>query len=96
MITVKVRTILTIKKVLGSGEVDLLVPDQSTLGDLVSAMVGRWGDELSSLVIDPKTGTAFPHIRFMVNGRDIAFLNRMGTVLLEGDEVLILPPVSGG
>jgi sulfur-carrier protein len=96
MITVKVRTILTIKKALGRGEVDLTLQGESTLGDLVSAMVSRWGDEISSLIIDPKSGRVLPHIRFMVNGRDIAFLNRMETVLREGDEVLILPPVSGG
>jgi molybdopterin converting factor small subunit len=32
----------------------------------------------------------------MVNGQDIAFLNRLETVLKEGDEILILPPVGGG
>jgi molybdopterin synthase sulfur carrier subunit len=96
MITIKIHTILTIKKTLGSGEVEFRLPERSTLGDLVSMMVSRWGDELSSLILDPKSRAALPHIRFMVNGRDIAFLNRMETVLRDGDEVLILPPVSGG
>jgi molybdopterin converting factor small subunit len=45
---------------------------------------------------EPKGKALFPYIRIMVNGRDIAFLNRMDTVLQHGDEVLILPPVSGG
>jgi molybdopterin converting factor small subunit len=33
----------------------------------------------------------------MVNGRDLEFLeNKIETVLQEGDEILILPPVAGG
>jgi molybdopterin converting factor small subunit len=32
----------------------------------------------------------------MVNGRDIAFLNGMETLLQEGDEFQMLPLVAGG
>jgi molybdopterin converting factor small subunit len=37
-----------------------------------------------------------PHVRVMVNGQTIQFLQGMSTPLKEGDEVLILPPASGG
>ena len=94
MITVRVRTILTIKKILGKGELEFSISEGSTLRDLVAAMVSRWR-ELSPHLMEPTTGP-IPRVRFMVNGRDIAFLNRMETVLRNGDEVLILPPVSGG
>jgi len=94
MITVRVRTILTIKKILGKGEEEFSIPEESTLGDLVSIMVSRW-KELSPHLIEPSTGS-IPRVRFMINGRDIAFLNRMETVLQDEDEVLMLPPVSGG
>jgi molybdopterin synthase sulfur carrier subunit len=93
---VKVRTILTIKKVLGSGEVDFTLRERSTLGDLISSMLDRWGEPLAALLIQPDQEAVVPHVRFMINGRDIAFLDRMETVLHDGDEVLILPPVSGG
>ncbi len=96
MIAVKVRTILTLKKILGKGEVEISVPDKSTLGELLAMMVDRWGEELGSHLFEPKSTNILPHIRLMVNGRDIAFLNRIETVLENGDEVLILPPVSGG
>jgi molybdopterin synthase sulfur carrier subunit len=96
MITVKVRTILTIKKILGKGEIELSLPEKSTLKDLVTTLVNRSGDELASLLLEPETRNVLPHIRLMVNGRDIAFLEGMETVLQPGDEVLILPPVSGG
>jgi molybdopterin converting factor small subunit len=32
----------------------------------------------------------------MVNGRDITFLNGLKTILKDGDEILIIPPVAGG
>ena len=96
MITIRVRTILTIAKILGKGEVELSVPEKCTLRELIVILVSRYGDDLASSLLDPKTRSVFPHIRLMVNGRDIAFLNKMETVLQNGDEVLILPPVSGG
>jgi molybdopterin synthase sulfur carrier subunit len=87
---------LTLKKLLGKEEMDLSVPDKSTLGELLTMMVHRWGEELEFCLFEPKSKNVLPHIRLMINGRDIAFLNRMETVLKNGDEVLILPPVSGG
>jgi molybdopterin synthase sulfur carrier subunit len=96
LITVKVRTILTLKKILGKGEVELPVPERSTLGELLTTLVDRGGDELASQLFEPESNRVRPYIRLMVNGRDIAFLNRMETVLQNGDEILILPPVSGG
>ncbi|UCG66391.1 MAG: MoaD/ThiS family protein [Deltaproteobacteria bacterium] len=96
MITVKIRTILTLKKILGKGEVEITVPDRSTLGELLTSMVNRWGGELASHLFEPKGTSVLPSIRLMVNGRDIAFLNRMETVLQNGDKVLLLPLISGG
>jgi sulfur-carrier protein len=96
MIIVKVSTILTLKTIMGSGETELSIPEASTLGQLVTTLVNRWGDELASYIYEPNSKSLRPYIRVMVNGRDIAFLERMETVLQNGDEVLILPPVSGG
>jgi molybdopterin synthase sulfur carrier subunit len=96
MITIRVRTILTLKRILGKGEVELAVPEGTTLRELLTMIVDRYGDEMASRVFEPKTRTVLPYIRLMVNGRDIAFLDRMETILRDGDDVLILPPVSGG
>ena len=96
MIIVKIRTILALKTIMGSGEIELSFPEGSTLGQLIKALVNRWGDDLASYLYEPNTKTLRSYIRLMVNGRDIAFLERMETVLRNGDEVLILPPVSGG
>lgn len=96
MITLKIRTILDLKQILGKREVDISVPEKSTLEALLVTMLETWGDELASYLFEPNTTTPLPHIRLMVNGQDIAFLNGMETVLQDGDEILILPPVGGG
>lgn len=96
LMTVKVRTILDLKKIMGSGEVTLLIPPATTLKKLLGIMVEKWGQQLANRICEPDATRPLPYIRLMINGRDIAFLNRLETELKEGDEVLILPPVSGG
>ena len=96
LISVKVQTILDLKRILGKREVELLVPEGSTVEDLLRKMTERWGEELSSRLFEPGTHRLFSHIQIMVNGRAMAFLKRMETVLQDGDDVLILPPAAGG
>ena len=96
LIEIKVRTILDLKKAIGSGEVTLMIPPATTLQELLGIMVKKWGKKLAKRICEPDSLRPLPYIRLMVNGRDIAFLNRLETELQEGDEVLMLPPVSGG
>jgi len=91
-----VRTILHLKRIIGSGEVALSVPEGSTLEELLVTMVKRWGKKLSSRLFESNSTIPLPYIRLMVNGRDIGFLNKLETKLQGGDEILILPPVAGG
>jgi molybdopterin synthase sulfur carrier subunit len=56
----------------------------------------RLGDKLSARLFGPDSGAVVPYVRIMVNGHAIQFLQGMETPLREGDEVLILPPASGG
>ncbi len=96
MISVKVQTILDLKRILGKREVELLVPEGSTVEDLIQNMTIRWGEALSSRLFEPGTHRLFSHIQIMVNGRAMGFLNGMDTALHDGDEVLLLPPAAGG
>ncbi len=94
--SVKVHTLLGLKKILGRRELDLTVPDGSTVKDLLDNMVQHWGEALSSNLFEPETGSLLSHIQIMVNGRSIKFLNGMETMLEDHDDVLILPPAGGG
>ena len=96
MITIKVYTIMELKKICGQREFELPVPQGSTVKDLLSLMINRWGDQLSTHLYKPGTDSVLPHIRLMVNGRSIEFLKGMETVLQDGDEFQMLPLVAGG
>lgn len=96
MIRIKVYTILALKKILGQREFEVSIPPGSTVKDLLSWMVNKWGDKLSPNLFKPGSDSILPHIRLMVNGRSIEFLNGMDTVLQDGDEFSMLPLVTGG
>jgi len=96
VIRIKIYTILALKEVLGKREFEVSLPEGSTVKDLISWMINKWGEKLSPHLFFPGSDRLLPHIRLMVNGRDIGFLNGIGTVLQEGDEFLMLPLVAGG
>lgn len=96
LIQIKICTILGIKKVFGQREFDVTIAQGSRVRDLLFWMVNRWGEDLAVQLFQPGTDLPLPHVRFMVNGRAIDFLQGMETVLQEGDEFLMLPIVSGG
>ena len=96
MIKIRVYTILALKKVIGQREFEVSLATGSTVKDLTSWMVSKWGDRLSSHLYKPGSDALLPHIRLMVNGRPIEFLKGMETILQDGDEFTMLPLVSGG
>ena len=96
MIRVKIRTILGIKDIVGQRELEVSLPRGSNLAALFSWMIETWGESLSARLFHPDSLNPLPHIRLVVNGQDIGFLDGMDTVLQDGDEILIIPPVAGG
>jgi molybdopterin synthase sulfur carrier subunit len=96
VIKIKVYTIMELKRICGQREFELSVPRGSTVKDLLSLMIKKWGDELSNHLYRPGTHSVLPHIRLMVNGRSIEFLKGLETVLQDGDEFQMLPLVAGG
>lgn len=93
---IKVQTILALKEVLGNKEVEIVLPDGNTVGDLLARMIEIWGDQLSPHLFKPGSRELLPYVRLMVNGRTIQFLDGMETVLKDGDDVLLLPLAAGG
>jgi molybdopterin synthase sulfur carrier subunit len=96
VIRVKIYTILTLKKIMGQREFEVSIQEGSTVKGLISWMIQTWGDKLSPHLFHPGSDRLLPHIRLMVNGRDIQFLKGMETVLCDGDEFSILPILTGG
>lgn len=96
MISVRVCTILQLVRVLGEREVAILVPEGSTVADLLEVVAARSNPPATQLLFADPSGTPHPSVRVLVNGRQLSFLQGWQTVLAEEDEVLILPVVGGG
>ncbi|MGA2109219.1 MAG: MoaD/ThiS family protein [Syntrophorhabdales bacterium] len=93
---IALRSILKLKEALGGTDLALEFPEGTTVSGLIDYMRDRWGERLSPHLFDPENGLPLPYVRIMVNGQTIQFLDGLGTVLKEGDEVLLLPLVGGG
>jgi molybdopterin synthase sulfur carrier subunit len=83
-------------QIFGQRRFEVSLAEGSTVGDLLEELTNTWGDELATRLFEPDRSELLPHIGLMVNGRSISLLQNMETVLHDGDEVLILPPVGGG
>ena len=94
MIKVKIHTVSVLARIVGQRELEASLPEGSTLKTLISWMKVTWGEKISAYLVRPDNAGPLPHIRFLVNGQDIGFLNGMETVLGDGDEVLMIPPVA--
>jgi MoaD family protein len=93
---IAIHSILGLRKALGQNHTEIDLPSESTVADVFSYMKERWGEMLAPHLFDAESGKVHSHLRIMVNGQEIHFLQGMGTQLNEGDEVLILPLISGG
>ena len=65
------------------------------LGQVLDALASGHGGEFRDRLFDER-GRPRRFINIYVNGRDYRFLDKLDTVLREGDVVALLPAVSGG
>jgi len=93
---ITVRANFHLKEALGARQIEIVLPVGTTLTGLLSRMVETWGDKLTPQVFEPNSKLIHSYIRLLVNGQGIEFLHGTETTLSEGDEVLLLFPVSGG
>ena len=85
----------TLRQVVGSRQVDFVLPHGGTLRLLVEEMVKRYPD-LRNEILDPQ-GNLYGHIHIFINGRDSTFLDDSMNSILEPEDIIsIFPPVGGG
>ena len=67
----------------------------STLRQALSKLAAKYGESFKERIYDEK-GNPRRFVNIYVNGKDIRFLHRLDTTLNHGDNVSIMPAVSGG
>ena len=76
----------------GEREAEVLA---STLEEALGKLTEKYGEGFRARLLD-STGRPKRLINFYVNGKNVRFLKLLETPLEDGDEVSILPSVSGG
>ncbi len=91
---IRVKVYATLRPIVGSAIAPIATTAGSTVQTLVDEMVSRWSDLRPEMVNGD--GQLLQRIHIFINGKDIVFLNGVGTVIPEGANVDIFPPVGGG
>ena len=79
----------------GQATVSLEVRGVSNITNMVDSFESSYPG-LKERLLDADTDKIRGFINVYVNGEDIRFLEGMNTMLNEGDEIIILPSISGG
>lgn len=96
MITINIRTSLLLSKVLDDWQFKVMVPEKTRLDELIKLLDREHDHRLAPYVFEDNSENLSPHIMFMINGRNIRFLEGEGTILSDGDLVTVLLPAGGG
>lgn len=91
----KVRSYATLRQILGTNTVDILVPEGITVRQLIAAIL-RQHPSLGPALLDEK-GELHEYIHVFVNGRDVPYFEcGLDTALTSNDTLDIFPPTAGG
>lgn len=91
----KVKFYATLRRVVGSKEVEFNLGENPTVSDLIAAMTERFPGLRHELL--DEHGQLYRHVHIFVNSRDASFLDGgMDATLNEDDAIGVFPAVGGG
>ena len=87
---------MVLTEILGDWKFQTLLSEKSTFEYLMKELTRVHGKRLKPYLFDQNGKTLSSHMMFMINGRNINFLNKEKTILQDNDGVTILLPAGGG
>jgi molybdopterin converting factor small subunit len=90
MIKVKVKLSATLGQEIGRREVEVSLPENSSIMDLVHEISRLYGERVDKILFDTKR-RSFKFVSFVNRSRRLT-----GEILNDGDEVRFLLPTGGG
>jgi len=91
---ISVEIAFSFKRELESGYRSLELADGATVREALRVLAERY-PKVRERVFDQEGGIR-RNINALINGGNVQFRERFGTVLRDGDRLTILPPVGGG
>jgi sulfur-carrier protein len=91
----KVNFYSTLREIVGQKTVEIDLPENTTVRQLVEEIIRQY-PLLERELVDER-GNLYQHVHVFVNGRDVPFLvDRVDTQLSMADKISIFPAVGGG
>lgn len=94
--SILVKIIGHAKRLFDNAEYYLEYKPGMTVRDVFVQLSGYSGPDFAQAIYDVKNGLMNESIVVFVNSREIRTLCGMETMLKDGDEVTLMPPMSGG
>lgn len=94
---IKVRGYLTFRDIIGERSIAITNGEILTVNDLLFRLSEELDQRFRGTIYDPRTKILGENVAVIVNGRSYHNLpNKLETLLKDGDEVAIFPPMAGG
>ncbi len=90
----EIKVYATLRSIVGSKSVHLQGISETTVGQLIEELLTRYPDMQAKLMT--REGEFHSAFHFLINGRNMYYLNGMETVVTAADDIRIFPPVGGG
>ena len=90
----ELKLFATFRAIVGSKTVEREFPDDTTVGDVLSALEAEYPDMADRLLDDD--GAIQPQLSVLKNGREVIHLDGTATPMDDGDTLSVFPPVAGG
>jgi len=93
---VTVKFFALVRELTGKREEVIDLEDQATVKTLLDKLVNEYGAKFRDYLFDPASKEPRGHVQFLIDGRNVALMQGLNTVLKDGTSFAILPPVGGG
>ena len=95
-VKVKIHYLGLVKTYTGKTEDECTIQPGNTLSDLLNRLAKEFGKQFTKDVYEPNAKDVKPTFSVAVNGVFIGQLNGLDTELKDGDNVILMPLVTGG
>jgi len=93
---VTVKFFALVRELTGKREEVIDLENQATVKTLLDKLVNEYGAKFRDYLFDPASKEPRGHVQFLIDGRNVALMQGLNTVLKDGTSFAILPPVGGG
>lgn len=96
MVRVKVRMMGPLKEASGSAEEEFTLEDGASVSSVIRRLIEEHGDELGRVLLDPIIQNTLPNTLILLNGVEINNIQGLGTIVGDGDVLVLLSVTHSG